>query len=448
MYCNALQRKWFGVAIRQMKKIIDQFKSLISGGIFWIFGGSIVAQLCGMISSIAVIRFLPKEDYGCYVSANNFYSYFAVFVGLGLSSAILQFCSERRTDENKNAIYRFSFLSGELFNIVLGVLIIGFAYVYALSNGWEAVRYLVYMSGLPLVTYVMTYLQTFLRIKRMNAQYGAVNMVYSVSIVIGKIVLTKWCGVAGLIYSTYIASIITIAACLVPISKENFLQILIQKKATIPWSEKRELLIYSTLCAVTNFASSVLLLLDITCLNLVLRDNAVLADYHVASVFPSACSFIPSCLILYFYPIIVEKYQDGIKGFRRYFAKLVGVFSVTGCSVAIMLFIFTPLILHIFYGEKYESCSTIMRVLCLNFMISASFRRLFGNVIAAFKKVKINLLHNVIAGALNIALDLIFIQKMGSMGAALATTIVTVFITILETVYILGFLKKEEIKRG
>ena len=108
----------------------------------------------------------------------------------------------------------------------------------------------------------------------------------------------------------------------------------------------------------------------------------------------------------------------------------------------------TPLILHIFYGEKYESCSTIMRVMCLNFMISASFRRLFGNAIAAFKKVKINLLHNVIAGALNIALDLIFIQRMGSMGAALATTIVTVFITILETVYILGFLKKEEINRG
>lgn len=426
----------------------EKIREMISGGIIWIFGGSIVSQICGMISSMVVIQFLPKNDYGCFVSANNFYSYFAVFIGLGLDVAILQFCSERRSEENKKAIYRYSFLAGELFNILLGVLIMGFAVVRARRDGADSVRYLAYMSGLPLVTYVKTYLQTFLRIKRLNKQYGVANIAYSIAIVVSKIVLTRYYGAAGLIYSIYVASAVSIVLCLLFCRQEKISEILFQKGTVLSGPEKKEILSYSAICSITNFASSVLLLLDITCLNFVLRNNVVLADYNVASVFPSACDFIPGCLILYFYPIIVEKFQDSVDEFRAFFGKMVGIFSVVAGSISIGLFVFAPLILRIFYGEQYVSCSAIMRILCINFLISASFRILFGNVIAAIKQVKVNLIHNVIAGVLNVVLDLILIQNMGSMGAALATTFVTIFISLLEIVFILKFLQKEKHRRG
>lgn len=435
-----------------MKKVFEKLKNeamnLLSGGIVWIFGGSIVSQICGMISSMVVIRSLPKGDYGCFVSANNFYSYFAVFVGLGLSVAVLQFCSERRSEANKKAIYRFTFLAGELFNILLGILILGFAIIQSRRDGGDSARYLAYMSGLPFVTYVMTYLQTFLRIKRLNKQYGVTNIAYSICIVVSKIVLTRWYGTAGLIYSQYITSLVSIILCLLLSREQKITKILFEKGIALARAEKKEILSYSIICSITNFASSVLLLLDITCLNIVLKDSAVLADYNVASVFPSACSFVPSCLILFYYPIIVEKFQDSVEEFRRFFVKLVGIFTVMAGSVSMALFVFSPLILWIFYGEQYTSCSTIMRILCVNFLISASFRMLFGNLIAAFKQVKVNLIHNVIAGVLNVVLDLVLIRNMGSIGAALATTLVTAFITILEAVFILRFLKKEKVKRG
>ena len=426
----------------------EKIREMISGGIVWIFGGSIVSQICGMISSMVVIRSLPKGDYGCFVNANNFYSYFAVFVGLGLSVAVLQFCSERRSEANKKAIYRFAFLAGELFNILLGILILGFAIFQSRRDGGDSARYLAYMSGLPFVTYVMTYLQTFLRIKRLNKQYGVTNIAYSICIVVSKIVLTRWYGTAGLIYSQYITSLVSIILCLLLSREQKITKILFEKGIALARAEKKEVLSYSIICSVTNFASSVLLLLDITCLNIVLKDSAVLADYNVASVFPSACSFVPSCLILFYYPIIVEKFQDSVEEFRRFFVKLVGIFTVMAGSVSMALFVFSPLILWIFYGEQYTSCSTIMRILCVNFLISASFRMLFGNLIAAFKQVKVNLIHNVIAGVLNVVLDLILIQNMGSMGAALATTFVTIFISLLEIVFILKFLQKEKLRRG
>ena len=36
----------------------EKIREMISGGIIWIFGGGIVSQICGMISSMVVIQFL------------------------------------------------------------------------------------------------------------------------------------------------------------------------------------------------------------------------------------------------------------------------------------------------------------------------------------------------------------------------------------------------------
>ena len=86
-----------------MKKLIGEVKNriapLIANGFLWIFGGNFAAQFFGFISSIVVIRNLPKAEYGVYVDANNIYSYMAIFIGMGMISAILQFCSESVSEE-------------------------------------------------------------------------------------------------------------------------------------------------------------------------------------------------------------------------------------------------------------------------------------------------------------------------------------------------------------
>ena len=82
----------------------SQLMSLFRNGFFHIFGSSVIAQIGGLISSALVIRFLPKENYGSYVEANNLYSYFAIFIGMGLTNAVMQFCNERIPDEEKNSI--------------------------------------------------------------------------------------------------------------------------------------------------------------------------------------------------------------------------------------------------------------------------------------------------------------------------------------------------------
>ena len=87
-----------------MKKLFGKFKQLGKEGLFHIFGSGIVAKVGGILSTVIVIRHLPKDIYGCYVDAENLYAYAAVFIGLGISSAMIQYCCENITEERRTAI--------------------------------------------------------------------------------------------------------------------------------------------------------------------------------------------------------------------------------------------------------------------------------------------------------------------------------------------------------
>ena len=111
-----------------MKKIIsnliEKIKSFAHEGLFYIFGSSVIAQIVGLLSSVIVVRRLPKMDYGYYTSANNLYSYLAIFIGMGLTSAILQYCSEMVTEKQKYRIYRHSLITGSLSNVIITIMIL------------------------------------------------------------------------------------------------------------------------------------------------------------------------------------------------------------------------------------------------------------------------------------------------------------------------------------
>ena len=75
-----------------IKKLWEKLRQFAQEGLFHIFGSRVISQVGALISSMVVIRFLEKVEYGYYVSANNLYSYPAIFIGLGMNNAIMQFC--------------------------------------------------------------------------------------------------------------------------------------------------------------------------------------------------------------------------------------------------------------------------------------------------------------------------------------------------------------------
>lgn len=426
---------------KMYQTFLIRLKSISKQGFFHIFGSSILAQVTGLLSSIIVIRRLPKIEYGYYTNANNVYSYISAFIGLGLTAAVLQFCSEKIDERKRTTIYHFTFSVGNLFNIFLMILIVIMGMILKRIGDVQSGEYLIYMCGVPFVVYWYNYFQIALRVKRKNKEHAYINGFYTIVSLLAHIGLTYLYGVVGLIYSLYISYLSSSVLACIYLQRERFFQDIYNNKEKLENSEKKGILSFSAYCAVTNFTSSLLVLLDITCLNLVLRNSEVLADYKVANIIPTACMFIPSCLITFFYPLMVERYSDSIIQFKNYLKNMIKIFAVVGVAVLVLIEVFSPFIIGIVYGEKYKNVTYIFRILGFNFLFG-SFKKLFGNAIVIIKKVKINLLHTTISGILNIILNLSLIPSLGSAGAAIATVIVTIFIVGLDIMYLFRYLKR------
>lgn len=412
-----------------------KIKELMDAGLFHIFGSRVLAQMGGLISSVIVVRNLPKLEYGYYVSATNLYSYLATFIGFGMINAILQYCSEQVSESRKNAIYRYSLSFGMLANGILCAAALLLAQWKAAEGNQEVAFYLRLMCLLPFAEYADTYLQMILRVKLENRVFSYANMVNSAFLLVGNIVFTMLLGIPGLICSIYLAHIASCTVCAVSLNRGRFFGRMLLCGEQLAGRDRREVSGYALTYAVTNFASTVLVLLDVTCLDLVLRDAAVLADYKVASTIPAACVFIPRCLMTFYYPRLVPAFAaDKKEGLRR-ISELAKLSAVINGTAYVCLALFAPVIILIVFGEKYRNVVGLFEILSLNYLVYC-VRNITGNMIAVIKKVRVNLLFSTISGLMNVALNLCLIPVFGSAGAAIATLIVTSVITLLNSAYL------------
>lgn len=424
--------------MKKLKQILSRFAR---EGLFHIFGSGVLAKVGGIISSVLVVRNLPKTEYGSYVDAENIYGYIAIFIGLGISTAIVQYCSERISEARKNAIYRYSLGMGTLGNFLLLPLILALAAVKYFGGDVVQGKYLALLSLLPFFAYADQYLQLVLRVKLRNAEFARTNMIYTVFHVGGNVLLTLLWGVPGLIFSQYLGHAVAAIHSAWVLRQDKFFSCVARCREPLEKKARREYMSYSLVCAITNFASTALVLLDVTCLGLVLGDTTVLADYKVAATIPSALMFIPKSLTTYFYPKLVLGFSDGKKQGYAQIKQMAKVSAVVNGGIFLCLALFAPLIIWILYGERYMNVVPIFRILSLNYLVDAA-RNITGNTIAVLKKVKVNLLFAVVSGFIKIGLNLWLITAYGSAGASIATLAVTAIIVVLNICYLARDYKK------
>lgn len=73
---------------KYLEEIQCEFYKVKTGGLFHIFGSSVISQMGGLISSFLVIRHLSKMDYGNYVSANNLYVVIVVYSKISMRPSV------------------------------------------------------------------------------------------------------------------------------------------------------------------------------------------------------------------------------------------------------------------------------------------------------------------------------------------------------------------------
>lgn len=422
-------------------KINKLLKNLRAKGFFHIFGGSIINKIITFMSSVVLVHILTKGEYGIFTYAWNIYSIVLLFNGMGVVIGSLQLMSEHSSDADYILnTSRYATKFGCRFDILLGIVIVFLGLVAPLKIE-EGRVILTSLFALPLLQFLYSMAVTILRASKRNREFAKLSVLNTICVFLFSVVLAWFFKEIGLVIAYYIAFLISIIVAKIKLNIKFFGP----DDRILSVTEKKDFLRISVVSMINDGLSQLLFLLDVFIIGIVDPQETLIASYKVATMIPTALIFIPSSLIVFIYPYFAEHRNDGKWCISKYKQVLLGMGGVNLC-ISFLLFIASPLIIRIVYGEQYLDAVPVFRVLAINYFFSGTFRMLSGNLLITQRKLKFNLMITIIASIVNAIADYFFISWWGSMGAAYATFLVVMIISITCTIYLIISFKQNTIR--
>lgn len=399
-----------------LKRSVNKMRELYKGGFFHIILGGMLSKMIAFISSIVIVRLVDKEAYAALAYADNIYSYITLVAGLGMASAVLKFAIGEK--EKNYVFYRFSFLWGSLFQIVLLIavcIVIGFINIP--FQGTKALLYLLIPYGL--LYYWGSLIQSFFRTEFQNERYAKFSFLQVFLTFVLSIIGVLNIGIAGVPLARAGALIATIL-----LYGKNFFSVLVRKISNIKLTniEKKSFLIMAFSLLISNVFSMIMPLNESFLVNNLIADEVITANYKVANLIPSQLAFVTSSIVIYYFPIIAKESDRAAVwkkavSIGKWVGALIGVISIVGIVI-------TPIILQIVYGDQYSDARLISRMLWIAYGLNAGFRMFPMNVLPAIGCTKYNVIISGASCVVHFILDYIFIQNWGIYGVVYATGLV------------------------
>lgn len=383
------------------------------------------------MSSIVLVRILTKVEYGIFTYAWNIYSIILIFNGMGVESGVLQLsCEQSGNTEYGDRVSNYGIRFGVKFDLILGasILLIGMFAPLKIEASRELLCMLCF---LPMSQILFQMTTTYLRAQKRNQEFARLTVLNTALIFVVSAGCAFVLRVKGLVlgyYAAYLSSfVVGILFCRIR---------LFNKSAPLESEDRKSLLKIAAISMVNSGLSQLMYLLDVFVLGIVDPQETILASYKVATMIPSALTFIPISLITYLYPYFAEHKDNGEWCLNHYKQILLALGGVN-FALSAVLFGAAPLIIRILFGAQYLDAVPVFRILSANYFFSGTFRIFSGNLLVTQRKLKFNLFVAIVSSLTNVAADYFFIQWWGSIGAAFATVLVVFVSSVLSTVYLI-----------
>lgn len=417
-----------------VKKITSK---LGSTGFFHVFGSTAINKVISFASGIVLVRIVTKAEYGIFSYANNLLNFFMIAAGLGAASGMLQMCSETRAEAEKKQIYTYASRNSFAVNCLLSLVIL-FVSMFVPLKIEGANSCLAIMAFMPIFQYTYEMQIFYLRTQRKNKEYSYSNTFSTVTIFILSCALAYIFGIVGLVAAKYIAFAVSVLFVLLRF-KTNYP---VFKKYDLSKDIKKQFWNISLISMLNNGMSSLMYMLDIFVLGIVVPDSTVVASYKLATNIPTALAFIPAACVTYIYPYFAQ-HKDDKAWVKKKYLMVSAALAAFCAAIAAVMFVAAPLIIKILFGAQYLDAVPCFRILSVSFAVSAVFRTLPGNILVTQRRLKFNLFTATFSSIVNTILNVIFISKWQSIGAAYATLITVIITGIMDTGYLTYILNKK-----
>lgn len=173
-----------------------------------------------------------------------------------------------------------------------------------------------------------------------------------------------------------------------------------------------------------DIISTVMTLIDVFMIGLVFKNEDLIASYKVATIIPSAITFTSNSFMVYAMPLFVQNNKNYRWVLSRTKHMLLMMVGLCGC-IALCGILVANWILPLVFGIQYADVIECYIVLLINFVIVGGVQIPIANIMTTQKIIRYKMIVLSVCGFLNIVLDIIFIHEFGSIGAAIATTLIS-----------------------
>lgn len=396
----------------------DIIRKILDKGGGHILVGNFATKFVTFFGSIFLVKnLLTKTEYGVLGYMENLCSFAYILMGLGLSNALLRYGVLSQSIEKKYAYYKWAITRSLVFDFVLAFFLLCFNYFYKHPLNYEVSRELfpILVISLPFQQLTADN-QMNERALFQNKRYAFVSLFYAITIVGARLIGAYFDGVKGVLISILVVNILY--ALLLDLWEEKCYFNSIEP-SILTKEEKRVALKYSIQYTITNGLWAFFMLIDIFLIGRLIPNPDVLAEYKVAYAFPANMAIVSGAIGVFIAPYFVKHESDYLWVKDKYLKVLIGSIIIIGVVSAI-LFVFTPLIIRVFYGVSYLKVVPLMRTLTVSSFINCALRYTTANILAAMGKVKYNMIASALGVIIQIGLDLFLINRYAEYGVAVA----------------------------
>lgn len=421
--------------------IVPHLKKLFDGGFFHILFGGSLTKIIAFFSSIVIVRFVSKSNYGLLSYADNIYSYIYLITGIGFDYAVLKYCVSDNDSKNK-VIFDFALKIGSVVEIAIIVIAVTISLLFIPEEFVNARIYIYALILYPFLYYWIALSLAFIRARQMTKEYAYAGIIQSAIVFFVSVGLVFFINAFSVIVARYVGAITVIIYCskkIIPYFKGCI-------KISLTPGEKKKFTVFGLSLVVANIFSMIMPINENFLVNNIIRDVSISANFKVANLIPQQLTFVTSAIITFYFPQFA-KIEDKNEIWES--SKKVGFFTVL--IIAVVAFIgaiVSPIIISLVYGNQYSDINGLMMALWFMHFLNAGLRMLPMNILPAIGHTKFNVFLAIFSCFLHFAIDYISIKYYGINGAVIAGCIVYLLTSCCYWMYLKKVtvgIKKEEV---
>ena len=411
----------------KMKSLKQFFRDFLRNKGQHIFMALLIGKICAFLTSVFIIRLLPENEFGKISLVASVFAVFASSSGLGSYQSLLRFGSIGETADEKNAVSAYLLKKGFYYHLAVTLLFLLCSLFFV--NKFEDIIILFLFFGVRLVgVFFQNHIHTWLRISGNNREFARSTNIINIFGLLSVLIFTYYFGIIGYLFAMAVTP---------------FLSLLwLRRKMVVTGCfrfQRKELWNYAFHTAGTTLLSDALFAVDVVLLGFLMNENAV-ASYKVALLIPANLTFLALVFMQTDFPVLAKNFRDSAY-LKNYIANYYRIFIPVTVVIFVLIYFFRLEILNLFFAEKYTDSSLIFVVLAGAFLLNILFRNLYGNMLSAVGRMKVNTLVSAVSVALAIILGLILVPRYSEVGMAVALGITMLTSGLLLMIYFFRYLR-------